>query len=217
MSDQENPIILSGVSKSFGRNQALQKISYTVEPGTVFALLGENGAGKTTTIKLLLGQLQPDAGEVRVLGQVPQASDKALRRRIGYVPETVFLYNWMTVEELGRFAAPFYSKEYWPEYVRLAESFGLPLRTKIQGLSKGMKAETSLALTLAANPELLILDEPTSGLDALVRRRFLESMVDLAGDRKDRLSVESSDFGSRTGRRSRCYYEEESRSPRRAA
>ena len=86
----------------------------------------------------------------------------------------------MTVEEIGWFAAGFYDDEYLPRYRRLIADYDLPGRQKIKNLSKGMRAKVSLSLALALDPELLILDEPTSGLDALVRREFLESMVDRA-------------------------------------
>ena len=176
----ENMIEMTGVSKRFGRVQALLDVGYSVGPGKIFALLGENGAGKTTTIKILLGLLAPDAGQVRVLGLDPVRDGQAIRRRVGYVPEQPALYEWMTVGEMGRFAASFQSQAYWQEYLRLIEGFEIAPELKIKGLSKGMKAQVSLALALASDPDLLILDEPTSGLDAMVRRRFMESMVDRA-------------------------------------
>jgi len=110
-----------------------------------------------------------------------------VRRRVGYVPEVPALYDWMTVAEVGWFAAGFRpdaagsAGPYRQRYEALAEGFGLPRRRKIKELSKGMRAKVSLALAVAADPALLVLDEPTSGLDVLVRREFLESMVDLAG------------------------------------
>ena len=101
-------------------------------------------------------------------------------------PEQPALYDWMTVAEIGWFAAGFHpdartgTSAYQTRYVELTEGFGLPPKRKIKALSKGMKAKVSLALALASDPALLVLDEPTSGLDAMVRREFLESLVDLA-------------------------------------
>ena len=103
-----------------------------------------------------------------------------IRQRVGYVPERPTLYEWMTVEEIGWFTAGFYGPGFLPEYARLIAQFGLPPRKKLKALSKGTHAKVVLSLALAHQPELLILDEPTSGLDALVRREFLESMVDRA-------------------------------------
>lgn len=172
-------IRFENVSRSFGRQVALQNVSYEVQPGTVFALLGENGAGKTTSIKTMLGMCEPDAGNVRVLGMHPMRQSLNIRREIGYVPESASLYEWMTVGEVGWFAAGFYPDSFTAEFQRLIASFGLTPEQKLQNLSKGMKAKVVLALAMAHQPPLLILDEPTSGLDTLVRREFLESMVDL--------------------------------------
>ncbi len=180
MTGKTDVIILDKITKCYKGHEAVRDVSYTVPSGTVFALLGENGAGKTTTIKILLGLARPDAGSVQVLGLSPVIDDIALRKRVGYVPELPTLYEWMTVAEIGRFAAAYYPEGYWPEYCRLIEMFDLPLKSQIKNLSKGMKAEVSLSTALASDPELLILDEPTSGLDAMIRRKFLESMVDRA-------------------------------------
>ncbi len=99
---------------------------------------------------------------------------------MGYVPEQPVLYEWMTVAEVGWFAAGFYDVPFWPRYEELVRRFELPLDRRISQLSKGMRAKVVLALATAHDPQLLVLDEPTSGLDPLVRREFLESMVDVA-------------------------------------
>jgi ABC-2 type transport system ATP-binding protein len=173
-------IRLQKLSKRFGPQVALKDVSLEVPPGVVFALLGENGAGKTTAIRIMLGLLDADSGEAEVLGLRSARSGLEIRRRVGYVPERLSLYEWMTVGEIGWFTAGFYGEVFLPEYRRLTAQFGLPERQKIKNLSKGMRAKVALSLALANQPELLVLDEPTSGLDALVRREFLESMVDRA-------------------------------------
>ncbi|MGI9516724.1 MAG: ABC transporter ATP-binding protein, partial [Pirellulaceae bacterium] len=150
----------------------------------VFALLGENGAGKTTSIRTLLGLETPTAGSATVLGLDSRRKGIEIRRRVGYVPEQPALYEWMTVSEIGWFTAGFYTEDFLPRYYELVKEFELPLKKKIRTLSKGMKAKVSLSLAMAHTPELLILDEPTSGLDTLVRRSFLESMVDVAADNR---------------------------------
>jgi ABC-2 type transport system ATP-binding protein len=90
----------------------------------------------------------------------------------------------MTVDEIGWFAAGFYTEGYLPRYRKLAEQFGLDSAKKLKSLSKGMRAKVALSLAMAHDPEVLVLDEPTSGLDTLVRREFLESMVDRAASGK---------------------------------
>ena len=173
-------IRLDKLTKHFGPHTALNEVSFEVPPGTVFALLGDNGAGKTTAIRIMLGLLEASSGEAEVLGLDSAVKGLEIRRRVGYVSERPTLYEWMTVEEIGWFAAGFYDDEYLPRYCRLIADFDLPGRAEDQDFSKGMRAKVSLSLALAFEPELLVLDEPTSGLDALVRREFLESMVDRA-------------------------------------
>ena len=175
------PVIrLSNVTKRFGSETALDRVSLEVPPGVVFALLGENGAGKTTAIRILLGLAEPNDGNAEVLGLKSATQGMEIRRRVGYVPERPTLYPWMTVAEIGWFTAGFYGDGFLPRYLELADRFGLPQRRKLKTLSKGMRAKVVLSLAMAHDPELLVLDEPTSGLDALVRREFLESMVDRA-------------------------------------
>lgn len=173
-------IRMDQVSKRFGGQIALDRVSLEVPPGVVFALLGENGAGKTTAIRILLGLAEADSGESQVLGLSSRRQGLEIRRRVGYVPERPTLYDWMTVAEIGWFAAGFYADGYFQRYLDLIRQFELPERRKIRALSKGMRAKVSLSLAMAHDPELLVLDEPTSGLDALVRREFLQSMIERA-------------------------------------
>ncbi len=168
------------VTKKFGSFVALDDVSFTGKPGQVIALLGENGAGKTTTIRILLGLLEPDAGAARVMGMHSRTDGAEIRRRVGYVPDRPALYEWMTVQEAGWFAAGFYPLGYQERYRQLIQQYNLPVDRQIKSLSKGMQSKVSLAVALAHEPQLLVLDEPTSGLDPLVRREFLESMVDVA-------------------------------------
>ncbi|MBN2292235.1 MAG: ABC transporter ATP-binding protein [Pirellulales bacterium] len=180
-----HPVIrLERLTKSFKSNVALDHVSLEVPPGVVFALLGENGAGKTTAIRIMLGLLDADDGRAQVLGLDSRNHGLEIRKRIGYVPEQPTLYDWMTVAEIGWFTAGFYGNGFLMRYQQLTTRFELPERRKLKALSKGMRAKVCLSLALANDPELLILDEPTSGLDALVRREFLESMVDRAATGK---------------------------------
>ncbi len=181
-------IRVDGLIKRYQGRAAVDGVRFDVPAGSVFGLLGENGAGKSTTIKAALGLVAPDGGRVETLGLDPTRQGLEVRRRVGYVPELPCLYEWMTVGEIGWFAAGFHPggpggvEGYGRRYADLTEGFGLPPGRKIRALSKGMRAKVGLALAMAPEPELLVLDEPTSGLDVLVRREFLESMVDLAGE-----------------------------------
>jgi ABC-2 type transport system ATP-binding protein len=178
-----NPVIeVEQVTKRFGSLAAVDDATFTVPPGCVFALLGENGAGKTTLVRMMLGLLAPDAGKLKMLGLGSERHGEQIRRRVGYVPERPTLYEWMTVGEIGWFTAGFYADGFEQHFRNSIEKFRVPLDRKISQLSKGMRAKVVLSLAMAHQPELLILDEPTSGLDTLVRREFLESMVELAAD-----------------------------------
>ena len=169
------------VSKRFKNHVALDNVSMRGERGQVIALLGENGAGKTTAIKILLGLLAPDGGASRVMGLDSQTHGAEIRRRVGYMPDRPALYEWMTVREIGWFAAGFYPLGFQQRYEDLVQRFGLDDKP-LKSLSKGMQGKVSLSLAMAHEPDLLVLDEPTSGLDPLVRREFLESMIEIASE-----------------------------------
>lgn len=130
----------------------------------------------------MLGLDEPTAGNVQVVGFDCVREGLAIRQRVGYVSERPALYEWMTVAEIGWFTAGFYADGFEQRYRELVAGFQVPVGRKISQLSKGMRAKVALALAMAHSPELLILDEPTSGLDTIVRREFLESMVDLAAE-----------------------------------
>jgi ABC-2 type transport system ATP-binding protein len=177
-----NVIVTEALCKSFRGKRVVDRLSLSVPQGAIYALLGDNGAGKSTTIRMLTGLLPPDAGKATVLDQDCWARATELRHRVGYVPEKPRFYDWMTVSEIGWFAAGFHRAGYLSRFNASAAHFQLPLDAKLKTLSKGGYAKVGLSLALASDPEVLILDEPTSGLDLFTRREFLASMVDLAGD-----------------------------------
>ncbi len=180
MTSVNDVITASDLEMRFPGCEALCGVELKVKSGTVFALLGENGAGKTTLIRILTGFQKPTAGSCRVCGLDPLHDALEIRRRIGYVSDAPALYDWMTVAEIGWFTASFYPPGFVEKYRELTADYEIPESRKIKVLSKGQRAKVALSLALAHDPELLILDEPTSGLDPLVRREFLESMVDRA-------------------------------------
>lgn len=176
-----NPVIQTEqLTMRYRGCDALNDVSLNVQPGTVFALLGENGAGKTTMIRILTGYQKASSGRATVCGLDPGSDPLGVRRAIGYVSDAPALYDWMTVAEIGWFAASFYDVPFFNPYLESVRRYELPEDRKIKHLSKGQRAKVALSLSLAHSPQLLILDEPTSGLDPMVRRDFLESMIDLA-------------------------------------
>ncbi|MFO0930472.1 MAG: ABC transporter ATP-binding protein [Gemmataceae bacterium] len=171
-----------GLTRSFGGRRVVDGLKLAVPRGAIYALLGDNGAGKSTTIRMLTGLLPADSGSASILGQDCWSAAVPLRHRVGYVPERPKYYDWMTVDEIGQFAAAFHQPGYAARYRTLVERFRLDAKSKLKTLSKGSYAKVGLALALAVDPEVLILDEPTSGLDLFTRREFLGSMVDLAAE-----------------------------------
>lgn len=165
------------LTKRFGRLVAVDDIDLRAPVGSVYGFLGRNGAGKTTTIQMLMGMLQPTTGEMRVLGFDPLREDVAMKRVVGYVPERVQMYDWMTVREIVWFGANVHPNWDTEAADALISRFDLPLQQKVGALSRGMQGKLALALAMASHPKLLILDDPTMGLDAVVRREFIESIV----------------------------------------
>ncbi len=173
----ELAIETSGLTRRFGSLVAVDSVDLQVPKGAVYGYLGLNGAGKTTTIQMLMGFIQPTAGEMSVLGFDPLRQDVALKRAASYVPERVQMYDWMRVREMLWFGAnihPFWDQEF-AEHLRAR--FELPGDRRIGQLSRGMQGKMALTMALAPRPVLVILDDPTAGLDAVVRREFMESIV----------------------------------------
>ena len=166
----------------FRGRPALDGFTIAVPRGAVCALLGDNGAGKSTAMKVLTGQLKPDRGTATVHGLDCWTKASELRHRIGYVPDRPKLYDWMTVAEVGWFAAGFYRAGFQPRYEEWTDRLRLDRKKRLRDLSKGGYARVGLALALAPDPEVLLLDEPTSGLDLLTRREFLASLVEFAAE-----------------------------------
>jgi ABC-2 type transport system ATP-binding protein len=160
----------SGLRKRYGRRTAVDDVSFTVERGEVLGLLGPNGAGKTSVIKMLLGLVRPDAGEVLLLGR--RSSDPRSRSAVGYLPELFRYQPWLTAAEvldlhvrLARVPVPVAERQDCLALVGLAERAA----DRVGGFSKGMQQRLGLAVALVARPELVVLDEPTSALDPLGR------------------------------------------------
>ncbi|HWS52505.1 MAG TPA: ABC transporter ATP-binding protein [Pyrinomonadaceae bacterium] len=170
------------LGRTFGKFEAVRDVDLKVTRGTVFGLLGVNGAGKSTIIKMIVGHLRPTSGRISVLGRTLEKDLIDVRRRVAYVSENRYLYEWMTVEESVRFTRAFHDN--WDERkaADLLRRFSLPPDKKVRQLSRGNRARLCLMLALSFNPELIILDEPTSGLDPIVRRDFIENIVSEIAD-----------------------------------
>jgi ABC-2 type transport system ATP-binding protein len=170
----------SGLRKRYGRQTAVDGVSFTVGRGEVLGLLGPNGAGKTSVIKILLGLVRPDAGEVLLLGRPGQ--DPLARARVGYLPELFRYQPWLTAAEvlalhvrLAGVAVPAGERRECLSVVGLADRAG----DRVGGFSKGMQQRLGLAVALVARPELVVLDEPTSALDPIGRADVRDLLLSL--------------------------------------
>lgn len=161
-------IRVSGLTKDYGVRRAIDNLTFEAEQGEIVGFLGPNGAGKTTTMRILSGYMPPTEGEATVAGYDVVAESIEVRRRVGYLPETVPLYNEMTVFDYLKFMADLRHLPNGEERVdETLEMVGLEDRADgyIGNLSKGMRQRVGLAQALLHRPEVLILDEPTIGLD----------------------------------------------------
>ena len=172
-------IVTHRLTKYYGRNCVVDSVNLRVPQGSVYGLLGRNGAGKTTIIKMLLGLVQPNYGRAELLGEDVRGLRPETRARIAYLAEGHPLYRWMTVADAARFVQSFYPTFNGELLEQILDHFRLPRRSKIRRLSAGQRAQVSLALAVAPDPELLILDDPTLRLDTVVRRDFLESLIQI--------------------------------------
>lgn len=161
-------IRVNGLTKDYGMRRAVDDLTFEAEQGEILGFLGPNGAGKTTTMRILTGYMPPTEGEATVAGYDVVAESLEVRRRVGYLPETVPLYNDMTVFDYLKFMADLrHLPEAEDRVDETLELVGLEERADgyIGNLSKGMRQRVGLAQALLHRPEVLILDEPTIGLD----------------------------------------------------
>lgn len=176
-------IVVEHLSKAYGPKWVVRDLNLKVPTGCVYGFLGRNGAGKSTTIKMLTGMARPDTGKVTLLGEDVSIISPGTKARIAYMAEGHPLYSWMTIGQIVSFTRPFY--ENWDQTLvdQILDHFELSRKQKCGRLSRGQQAQVSLALAMAPDPELLILDDPTLGLDTVVRRDFLEALIQLIQSR----------------------------------
>ncbi|WP_010274330.1 ABC transporter ATP-binding protein [Paenibacillus senegalensis] len=178
------PILeVNGLTKQLGNFQ-LKDVSFSLTEGCITGFIGVNGAGKTTTIKLLLGLIQKDAGEIHFFGENVQSKEREFKSRLGIVLDEGYFYEGLTLLEMKNIVAAAYS--HWDNslFNRNIERFGLSLNQKIETLSKGMRMKYAIALAISHHADLLIMDEPASGLDPQVRMELRDILLEYVADGK---------------------------------
>lgn len=172
------PILtISRLKKRFGKKIVLDDLNLELEQGQVYGLLGKNGAGKTTLIRIIMGAIPADSGEVGFLGKKVTPEQTGYKRKIGFIAEDCIFYSWMSVQDLLAFNAAFYPRWDWRKTDIYLDRFELDRKIKIKYLSRGMKLKLGFVAALAGQPDLLILDDPTSGMDVPTRHEFLQNII----------------------------------------
>jgi ABC-type multidrug transport system ATPase subunit len=168
---------IKSLRKSFGRHPVFSGLNMNLSAGKVYGLLGLNGEGKTTLIRILMGVIPADSGEIHYKDSAVSFRSAAYREEVGYIPEDPFFFGGMRIRELLDFNAAFYGCWDGGRADDLLKRFSLDRKARIKTLSRGMKLRLEMAVALAARPALLVLDDPTSGLDVPTRHDFLQDII----------------------------------------
>ena len=171
-----------GLSKDYGGDRGVVDLTFEVVAGEVLGYLGPNGAGKTTTIRLLLDLIRPSSGRIELFGLDVRSDGCAARRRVGYLPGDLRLYERLTAREHLRYFASLRGTRDLGDGKRVASRLGLELDRPVRALSKGNRQKVGLALALMHRPDLVVLDEPTAGLDPLVQQVVYELVREATAD-----------------------------------
>lgn len=175
-------VIVEGIEKSYGKVKALSEISFSVEKGELFGIIGPDGAGKTTLFRIMATLLKPDAGTVTIEGFDAVKDYRKIRNSIGYMPGRFSLYQDLTVEENLTFFATIFGTTIEKNYELIKDIYSRiePFKNRPAGkLSGGMKQKLALSCAMVHKPDVLFLDEPTTGVDAVSRKEFWEMLIKL--------------------------------------
>lgn len=176
----------TNLTKKYGDHTALNSLNLNIEPGEIFALLGQNGAGKTTTINCFLGFIEPSSGTANINGVSVKDHALETKKHLAYIPETVMLYPNLTgVENLEFFSslAGFsYSEEELVSFLSKAGLQSTAHQQRVGSYSKGMRQKVGIAIAIAKKAKALLLDEPTSGLDPKASNEFSDILKELSAN-----------------------------------
>ena len=178
----ETTVRLADVTRIFDKGIGVMHVDLQIEAGSCLALIGPNGAGKSTTLRLVMGMLKADSGTVETLGVDPRKAPRTLKQQIGYVSEDQDLPLTLRPLDMFKFFRTLYPT--WDQELaeRYAERLELPLDRAMGRMSRGQRRQVALLGAIVHRPRLLVLDEPAGGLDPLMRRSFMESVIEILGE-----------------------------------
>ncbi len=163
-------IQIENLVKRFDDHVALNGVNLSVEPGSVYGLVGPNGSGKTTLIKCLCGVYLTDAGTVKINNELVY-DNVELKKRVAYIPDDLYFPTTFTPRDVAQFYSTLYPGFSWERYKELSTLFGLDEKKRIARFSKGMQKQVAFWVSMSCKPEVIILDEPVDGLDPVMRKK----------------------------------------------
>jgi len=170
----KNVIEIRNLTKNYGKSRGVADVSFSVKEGDVFGFLGPNGAGKSTTIRSMLGFINFEGGNIRLLGKDIRKEKEAILKEVGYMPSEAMFYPSMTVKEVIKMAADVRKKDCSAEAKKLCERLNVDTGKRIRDLSLGNRKKVSIICAMQHTPKLFVFDEPTSGLDPLMQKEFFQ-------------------------------------------
>ena len=169
-----NVIEIKNLTKNYGKNRGVSDVNFEVKEGDIFGFLGPNGAGKSTTIRSMLGFIQYESGDIKILSKDAKKQREEILKEIGYMPSEAMFYPHMKVKDVIKMAADLRKMDCSEEAKKLCERLQVDVNKKISELSLGNRKKVSIVCAMQHKPKLFIFDEPTSGLDPLMQTEFFE-------------------------------------------
>ena len=173
-----NILEIKNLTKSYGKSRGVIDVNLEIEKGTIYGFIGPNGAGKSTTIKCIMNLINKNSGEVFVDGKLFLKKNNELKKKIGYLPSEIHLYDELKVKEMIKYSESFYKKDCSKRVSELVNKLDIDTNKKIEELSLGNLKKLGIVLALMHEPEIVIMDEASSGLDPLMQEAFYEILLE---------------------------------------
>ncbi len=170
-------LVLKKLKKYYGLNKGVEDVSLKIKKGEIYGFIGPNGAGKSTTIRTIMGLINKTSGSIVFDGNELDSNDIDIKKRIGYLPSEINLYDDMTVKDIFNYHQSFFDKDITSRRKNLVKALKINENAKIEDLSLGNLKKVGIVLALMHEPDLLILDEPTSGLDPIMQSVFHDILL----------------------------------------